>query len=98
MDGKQLIKPESRHSEESQHAPRNLILMSLQETGFIEYMDQGTWHLAFYNDGKKMEQVQVLTTAIGKTTWFCLPPLSNEGFHRLLSHFLYWTYMMIIIK
>ncbi|XP_053229176.1 teneurin-1 isoform X5 [Podarcis raffonei] len=64
MDGKQLIKPESRHSEESQHAPRNLILMSLQETGFIEYMDQGTWHLAFYNDGKKMEQVQVLTTAI----------------------------------
>ncbi|XP_032993112.1 teneurin-1 isoform X12 [Lacerta agilis] len=64
MDGKQLIKPESRHSDESQHAPRNLILMSLQETGFIEYMDQGTWHLAFYNDGKKMEQVQVLTTAI----------------------------------
>ncbi|XP_030431051.1 teneurin-1 isoform X5 [Gopherus evgoodei] len=64
MDGKQLIKQEPRSSEESQHAPRNLILTSLQETGFIEYMDQGAWHMAFYNDGKKMEQVFLLTTAI----------------------------------
>uniref|UniRef100_A0A8D0H4F4 Teneurin-1 n=1 Tax=Sphenodon punctatus TaxID=8508 RepID=A0A8D0H4F4_SPHPU len=64
MDGKQLIKQEPRNPEESQHAPRNLILTSLQETGFIEYMDEGTWNMAFYNDGKKMEQVFVLTTAI----------------------------------
>ncbi|XP_053896256.1 teneurin-1 isoform X5 [Malaclemys terrapin pileata] len=64
MDGKQLIKQEPRNSEESQHAPRNLILTTLQETGFIEYMDQGAWHMAFYNDGKKMEQVFLLTTAI----------------------------------
>uniref|UniRef100_A0A6I8NTH1 Teneurin-1 n=1 Tax=Ornithorhynchus anatinus TaxID=9258 RepID=A0A6I8NTH1_ORNAN len=64
MDGKQLIKPEPKNSEDSQHSPRNLILTSLQETGFIEYMDQGPWYLAFYNDGKKMEQVFVLTTAI----------------------------------
>ncbi|XP_053129531.1 teneurin-1 isoform X11 [Hemicordylus capensis] len=64
MDGKQLIKQEPRHSEESQHAPRNLILTSMQETGFIEYMDQGAWHMAFYNDGKKIEQVLMLTTAI----------------------------------
>uniref|UniRef100_A0A803T1R3 Teneurin transmembrane protein 1 n=1 Tax=Anolis carolinensis TaxID=28377 RepID=A0A803T1R3_ANOCA len=64
MDGKQLIKQEPRHSEEPQHAPRNLILMSMQETGFIEFMDQGAWHMAFYNDGKKMEQVLMLTTAI----------------------------------
>ncbi|NXA45903.1 TEN1 protein, partial [Nothocercus julius] len=64
MDGKQLIKQEPRNSEEPQQAPRNLILTSLQETGFIEYMDQGAWHMAFYNDGKKVEQVFVLTTAI----------------------------------
>ncbi|XP_032052244.1 teneurin-1 isoform X5 [Aythya fuligula] len=64
MDGKQLIKQEPKNSEEPQQAPRNLILTSLQETGFIEYMDQGAWHMAFYNDGKKMEQVFVLTTAI----------------------------------
>ncbi|TRZ16651.1 hypothetical protein HGM15179_010424 [Zosterops borbonicus] len=64
MDGKQLIKQEPKISEEPQQAPRNLILTSLQETGFIEYMDQGAWHMAFYNDGKKVEQVFVLTTAI----------------------------------
>uniref|UniRef100_A0A8D0C2V1 Teneurin-1 n=1 Tax=Salvator merianae TaxID=96440 RepID=A0A8D0C2V1_SALMN len=64
MDGKQLIKQEARHSEEALHVPRNLILASMQETGFIEYMDQGAWHMAFYNDGKKMEQVLMLTTAI----------------------------------
>ncbi|XP_058052591.1 teneurin-1 [Ahaetulla prasina] len=64
MDGKQLIKQEPRHFEESHQGPRNLILMSMQETGFIEYMDQGAWHMAFYNDGKKVEQVLMLTTAI----------------------------------
>lgn len=75
MDGKQLIKQEARNSEESQHAPRNLILTSLQETGFIEYMDQGAWHMAFYNDGKKMEQVFLLTTAIGKNSYPAIPIL-----------------------
>lgn len=69
MDGKQLIKQEPKNSEEPQQAPRNLILTSLQETGFIEYMDQGAWHMAFYNDGKKVEQVFVLTTAIGKINY-----------------------------
>ncbi|XP_054401019.1 teneurin-1 isoform X3 [Pongo abelii] len=64
MDGKQLVKQDSKGSDDTQHSPRNLILTSLQETGFIEYMDQGPWYLAFYNDGKKMEQVFVLTTAI----------------------------------
>uniref|UniRef100_A0A2K5S764 Teneurin-1 n=1 Tax=Cebus imitator TaxID=2715852 RepID=A0A2K5S764_CEBIM len=64
MDGKQLVKQDSKNSDDTQHSPRNLILTSLQETGFIEYMDQGPWYLAFYNDGKKMEQVFVLTTAI----------------------------------
>lgn len=69
MDGKQLVKQDSKSSDDTQHSPRNLILTSLQETGFIEYMDQGPWYLAFYNDGKKMEQVFVLTTAIGKLPW-----------------------------
>lgn len=72
MDGKQLVKQDSKGSDDTQHSPRNLILTSLQETGFIEYMDQGPWYLAFYNDGKKMEQVFVLTTAIGKLPWLLL--------------------------
>ncbi|XP_072361715.1 teneurin-1 isoform X3 [Scyliorhinus torazame] len=64
LDGKQLIKQETKAPDKSKHTPRNLILMALQEAGFIEYMDPGTWHLAFYNDGKKMEQVFVLTSVI----------------------------------
>ncbi|XP_064184438.1 teneurin-1-like isoform X1 [Anguilla rostrata] len=64
LDGKQLIKPETKGPEESSSAPRNLILGALQETGFIEYMDPGTWYLAIYNDGKKIEQVLVLSSTI----------------------------------
>ncbi|XP_067903490.1 teneurin-1 isoform X4 [Heterodontus francisci] len=64
LDGKQLIKPEIKPPDKSKHTPRNLILMTLQEAGFIEYVDPGTWHFAFYNDGKKMEQVFVLTSVI----------------------------------
>ncbi|XP_078268670.1 teneurin-1 isoform X1 [Rhinoraja longicauda] len=65
LDGKQLIKHEVKTSEKSKNnTPQNLILMTLQEAGFIEYMDSGTWHFAFYNDGKKVEQVFVLTSVI----------------------------------
>ncbi|XP_030621470.1 teneurin-1-like [Chanos chanos] len=64
LDGKQLIKQEGKGSEVSGSASRNLQLSSLQETGFIEYMDPGTWYLALYNDGKKMEQVIVLSSLI----------------------------------
>eukprot|EP00061_Rhincodon_typus_P017219 g45809.t1 len=64
LDGKQLIKQENKPPDKSKHTPRNLILMALQEAGFVEYMDPGTWHFAFYNDGKKMEQVFVLTSVI----------------------------------
>lgn len=88
MDGKQLVKQDSKSSDDIQHSPRNLILTSLQETGFIEYMDQGPWYLAFYNDGKKMEQVFVLTTAIGKLprllfefTAYLLKTLVEKVFH-----------------
>uniref|UniRef100_A0AAY4CRM4 Teneurin transmembrane protein 1 n=1 Tax=Denticeps clupeoides TaxID=299321 RepID=A0AAY4CRM4_9TELE len=62
LDGKQLIKVEGKGSSS---VPRNLQLSSLQETGFIEYMDPGTWHLALYNDGKKTEQVLILNTMDG---------------------------------
>ncbi|KAI1898905.1 hypothetical protein AGOR_G00077210, partial [Albula goreensis] len=64
LDGKQLIKPEMKGSEDSGSMPRNLILSTLQETGFVEYMDPGTWYLAIYNDGKKIEQVLVLSSTI----------------------------------
>uniref|UniRef100_A0A4W4DY40 Teneurin transmembrane protein 1 n=1 Tax=Electrophorus electricus TaxID=8005 RepID=A0A4W4DY40_ELEEL len=64
LDGKQLIKQEAKGSENLGSVPRNLQLGSLLETGFIEYMDPGTWYLALYNDGKKTEQVLLLSSTI----------------------------------
>lgn len=49
-------------------APKGLLLSGLQETGFIEYMDPGTWHLAVYNDGRNLEQVVLHSTPIGEDT------------------------------
>ncbi|XP_051962703.1 teneurin-4-like isoform X2 [Xyrauchen texanus] len=43
---------------------RSLVPLTSHETGFIQYMDSGIWHLAVYNDGKETEQVSFLTTAI----------------------------------
>lgn len=47
-------------------SPKGLLLNNLQETGFIEYMDPGTWHLALYNDGRNLEQVLLHSTPIGE--------------------------------
>ncbi|KAG5263703.1 hypothetical protein AALO_G00267690 [Alosa alosa] len=70
LDGKHLLKVEPKGPETPGpgpgmgSGPRNQPLSGLQETGFIEYMDPGTWHLALYNDGKKMETVLILSTPI----------------------------------
>lgn len=44
---------------------RSLVPITTHDTGFIQYMDSGIWHLAIYNDGKETETVSFLTTAIG---------------------------------
>lgn len=65
LDGKAL--PRSLTDPVSNaNAPKALLLSSLQETGFIEYMDPGTWHLALYNDGRNLEQVLLHSTPIGE--------------------------------
>lgn len=51
-------------------APKGLLLSGLQETGFIEYMDPGTWHLALYNDGRNLEQVLLHSTPIGEVDYY----------------------------
>ncbi|XP_046872433.1 teneurin-1-like isoform X2 [Hypomesus transpacificus] len=60
LDGKQL----PRSLADPGSAPRGLLLSALQETGFIEYMDPGTWHLAVYNDGRSLEPVLLHSTPI----------------------------------
>lgn len=67
--------------------PKGLLLGGLQETGFIEYMDPGTWHLALYNDGRNLEQVLLHSTPIGED--------NNEtgSFFSVFYIYIYTVYM-----
>ncbi|XP_077576103.1 teneurin-3 isoform X2 [Stigmatopora nigra] len=38
--------------------------VNLHEAGFVQYLDTGIWHVAFYNDGRNTEQVSYNTLAI----------------------------------
>lgn len=71
LDGRRLLTQEARSLEGPQRQSRGVVPPSSHETGFIQYLDSGIWHLAFYNDGKESEVVSFLTTAIGKEP----PPL-----------------------
>lgn len=66
LDGSRLIAREQRNLLESERAGRQARSVSLHEAGFIQYLDSGIWHLAFYNDGKNAEQVSFNTIIIGK--------------------------------
>ncbi|OBS75547.1 hypothetical protein A6R68_18001, partial [Neotoma lepida] len=55
LDGSRLIAREQRNLVESERAGRQARSVSLHEAGFIQYLDSGIWHLAFYNDGKNPE-------------------------------------------
>lgn len=41
--------------------------VSMHEASFIQYLDTGIWHLAFYNDGRNTEQVTYNTIVIGES-------------------------------
>lgn len=66
LDGRRLLTQEARSLEGTPRQSRGAVPPSSHETGFIQYLDSGIWHLAFYNDGKESEVVSFLTTAIGK--------------------------------
>lgn len=66
LDGSRLIAKEQRNLLETERAGRQTRSVSLHEAGFIQYLDAGIWHLAFYNDGKNAEQVSFNTIVIGK--------------------------------
>ena len=67
LDGSRLIAREQRNLLEPERAGRQARSVSLHEAGFIQYLDSGIWHLAFYNDGKNTEQVSFNTIVIGKS-------------------------------
>lgn len=40
--------------------------MVLNEAVFVQYLDAGAWHLAFYNDGRERETVSFSTNVMGE--------------------------------
>lgn len=81
LDGSRLISKDKRalsdadlgyarlagaHEEESGGGARHARSVNVHEAGFIQYLDTGTWHLAFYNDGRNPEQVCYNTIVIGE--------------------------------
>uniref|UniRef100_A0A8C6TY83 Si:dkey-237h12.3 n=1 Tax=Neogobius melanostomus TaxID=47308 RepID=A0A8C6TY83_9GOBI len=61
LDGSRLIAKEHRSASEPDPRARLEHPVSVHQAGFIQYMDSGVWHLAFYNDGKSAEAVSYNT-------------------------------------
>ncbi|CDQ66151.1 unnamed protein product [Oncorhynchus mykiss] len=66
LDGSRLIAKERRASTEPEARGQMEHQVSLHQAGFIQYLDSGVWHLAFYNDGKSPETVSYNTIILGK--------------------------------
>ncbi|KAJ8407439.1 hypothetical protein AAFF_G00272960 [Aldrovandia affinis] len=64
LDGSRLIAKEKRALIELESGGRRARSVNVHEAGFIQYLDSGVWHLAFYNDGKSSEQVSYNTIVI----------------------------------
>uniref|UniRef100_A0A3B5LD72 Teneurin transmembrane protein 4 n=1 Tax=Xiphophorus couchianus TaxID=32473 RepID=A0A3B5LD72_9TELE len=64
LDGRRLLAQDVHSLEGPAALQRSLVPITTHDTGFIQYMDSGIWHLAVYNDGKETETVSFLTTAI----------------------------------
>lgn len=61
---------------ESPRERRSIQTVVLNEAVFVQYLDAGSWHLAFYNDGREMETVSFSTNIMGETegisTWLTM--------------------------
>ncbi|CAL8304104.1 unnamed protein product [Arctogadus glacialis] len=55
LDGSRLIAKERRPTSEP---------VSVHQAGFIQHLDPGVWHLAFYNDGRGVEAVSYNTIVL----------------------------------
>lgn len=57
---------------ESPRERRSIQTVVLNEAVFVQYLDAGSWHLAFYNDGREMETVSFSTNIMGETGGICI--------------------------
>lgn len=51
---------------ESPRERRSIQTVVLNEAVFVQYLDAGAWHLAFYNDGRERETVSFSTNVMGE--------------------------------
>lgn len=51
---------------ESPRERRSIQTVVLNEAVFVQYLDAGAWHLAFYNDGRERETVSFSTNIMGE--------------------------------
>lgn len=65
LDGSRLIAKEHRAPSELDHP------VLVHQAGFIQYLDSGVWHLAFYNDGRNVEAVSYNTIIQGTQMRVC---------------------------
>lgn len=61
---------------ESPRERRSIQTLVQNEAVFVQYLDAGLWHLAFYNDGKDKELVSFNTVVLGRYG------VSEVGCHR----------------
>lgn len=66
LDGSRLIAKEHRTPSELDHP------VLVHQAGFIQYLDSGVWHLAFYNDGRNVEAVSYNTIIQGTQMHICI--------------------------
>lgn len=60
LDGSRLIAKEHRTAVEPDYP------VAVHQAGFIQHLDSGVWHLAFYNDGRNVEAVSYNTIVQGE--------------------------------
>uniref|UniRef100_H3CII2 Teneurin transmembrane protein 3 n=1 Tax=Tetraodon nigroviridis TaxID=99883 RepID=H3CII2_TETNG len=64
LDSNRLMSKEKRALSDADLRARHTRSVSTHEASFVQYLDTGIWHLAFYNDGRNTEQVTYSTVII----------------------------------
>lgn len=58
---------------------RSVQTVVLNEAVFVQYLEPGSWHLAFYNDGREGEAISFSMAVLGQSSFFshfhCCPPI-----------------------
>ncbi|MEQ2183821.1 hypothetical protein GOODEAATRI_001877 [Goodea atripinnis] len=71
LDGSRLIAKEQWTLSEPDTRARIDHPVTVHQAGFIQYLDSGVWHFAFYNDGRSVEIVSYNTIIQGMRTHVC---------------------------